>query len=92
MAQRCAQLEHVVSNKAGASESSHNTMQELSLLHQMPDIAPKLSSFLRHLPRSASLESGSHGINQSKMLTNFLTLSHVNKRETGARTLAIKII
>jgi len=60
--QRCAQLEHVVPNKAGASDRSHNTMQELLLLRQMPNPAPELSGFLRHFPRAASLERGSHGV------------------------------
>jgi len=96
---RCTQLKHVVSNKAGAAEISHSTMQEILLPRKMPNPALQLSnflrqelllprkmlnpalqlsSFLRQLPRAASLESSSHGVTQSKMLTNFLTLSHVN--------------
>jgi len=67
------------SNKTGAAETLCSTMQGLVLPRQMPNPAPHPSNIFHQLPRAAGLESSSHGVTQSKMLTNFLTLSHENK-------------
>ena len=54
-------------------------MQGLLSPRQMPNPAPLLNNSLRQLPRAVSLERSSHGVTQSKMLTNFHTLRHENK-------------
>ena len=67
------------SNKTGAAESSCCIMQGLLSPCQMPNTAPQPSNNLCQLPRAVSLERSSHGITQSKMLTNFHTFCHENK-------------
>ena len=67
------------SNKTGAAESSRCIMQGLLLPRWMLNPAPQPSSNLRQLPRAVGLERSSHGVTQSKMLTNFHMLSYENK-------------
>jgi len=77
--QRCTRLKHVILGKTGAAESSRCIMQGLLSPRQMLNPAPQLNNNLRQLPLAVSLERRSHGVTQSKMLTNFHTLRHENK-------------
>jgi len=60
-------------------ESSHCLMQGLISPHRMPKPTPQASNNLCQLPHTVGLERSSHGITQSKVLTNFHVLCHENK-------------
>jgi len=85
--QRRAQLKHVDPTKTGAEERFRFITQGLLFPHPIPNSAPQPSSNLRPLPRAVGLEGSSHGLTQSKMLTNFHTFRHENTRSS---TLPIK--
>ena len=78
-AQRGAQLKHIIPTKTRAAERPRCIMQGLLLPRRMTNPCPQRSDNLRRLPRAAGLERSSHGVTQSKMLTNFLTFRHENK-------------
>jgi hypothetical protein len=77
-------------NRSGRVLTSHNARTFITSTNAEP--APQPSNILCQLPRAASLESSSHGVNS---IQNVDKLSHAQPREqkeNGARTLTIKII
>jgi len=77
-------------NRSGRVLTPHNARTFITSTNAEP--APQPSNILHQLPRAASLESSSHGVNS---IQNADKLSHTQpceQRETGARTLTIKII